>query len=122
MSKPSTPLSGRQTPFSGSLEQAGITVGSPWLATPEEAAAIEAEHRKRIEAGEAAIDRALGSQWACRCCGTPNSAAFSRDSLCYDCRVVIARLRTERAMVDQIGGRSRRELAEAYLDQTQQAS
>jgi hypothetical protein len=104
-----------ETPLT--LEQAGIYAGSSLRATPEQQAAMEQEERERIERGIAELHVILDAATVCVCCLSADRSS-PVDGLCDPCRSVVARLRTERAAADKIKGRSRRELAEAYLDRT----
>jgi hypothetical protein len=86
------------------------------LASPEEAAERELAGREELDRNIALLDRALGALWSCNCCGTAGAAAFDPSGLCDPCRQAVARVQAERALADKIGGRTRRQLAEQFLD------
>ena len=51
--------------------------------------------------------------FACRCCGQNAGPGVG---LSGPCAAVVRRLRTEQAMAEEVGGRSRVELARMYVD------
>jgi hypothetical protein len=60
------------------------------------------------------MDNVINAMWQCTCCG--DDIAMSAGGLCRTCAAVVARLRVEQAMDDDIGGQSRRDLARLYIE------
>ena len=76
------------------------------------AEAIEAEERA-AQAKE--MSDAFAGLCVCQVCGESRGLG-ARDGLCGSCRSVVARVRAERLEGERVDGRSRRELAVAFLD------
>jgi hypothetical protein len=76
--------------------------------------AREAEERAENEAATKELTDSLAGFWSCGVCG--EIAGPARDGLCDKCRTVVAPLVAERNAAELVRGRSRRELAEAYLE------
>jgi hypothetical protein len=73
-----------------------------------------ADEAERLAKGRQ-ITASLGRLWSCQCCGQ-NAGPGSQDGLCPPCRSVVATVVAERRASQQVGGRSRRELAQAFVD------
>jgi hypothetical protein len=108
MSRPSAflPVASETNPVDVNLVAPG------WIATPEEAAAIEEAERQRVARGVADI-----GAWdrRCRCCAQGGHIS-PLTGLCPDCDVVVATLEAEQAGAHQINGHTRRQLAERYIE------
>jgi hypothetical protein len=96
------------------MESMGLTQGSALVATPAEVAEQEAAEHARIEAANAALDASLAAGWACRICG--GDAALRSSGCCVDCDRVALTLQAEQAAAHKIGGQTRRQLVQRYLD------
>jgi hypothetical protein len=106
------------SPTALTLEQAGIWPESTLVASPEEVAQREREEAKRLEVLNGHMDRVLASIWSCRCCGEGVNVS---GGLCGPCRLTINQLRAARHASETVNGKSRRDLALAYIDR-QEAS
>jgi hypothetical protein len=98
-----------------SLESAGYTQGSKFVATPEQAEEQERLERDVLDARNDVLDQTLGALWCCRACGLAGGGAFTARGLCHSCQTVVAQLEAEQTSGQKIGGRTRRELCQAYL-------
>jgi hypothetical protein len=78
--------------------------------------AAEAEARAEQQAKANALVDSFDAMTSCGVCGEPQTYGAA-DGLCEKCRPVVAYVRAERRMAEKIRGRTRRELAGAYLDQ-----
>ena len=88
------------TPPGVTLESAGLTPGSRFVATAEQAAELDRVEAERIAAGNATIDAALAAVWACQ--ATPTCS-------CDDCRQARYVLRGLQLLEERVGGRTRRQ-------------
>jgi hypothetical protein len=88
-------------------EQAGQVVDAQ-IAAEEEA---NAEGKRHIDGIVASLD----AMTTCACCRV-NSAFGSPDALCARCRSIVQRLQAERLGAEKVNGKTRRQLAERYLD------
>jgi hypothetical protein len=100
------------------LETSGIRSDSPIIASPEEAERLEQLEREQTNARIVTLDGVLSQMWSCACCHQPNVAAFERDALCPECRMVITRIRAERLCAELVDGQSRAEWADSYIART----
>jgi hypothetical protein len=87
------------------------------LANAELAAEQAEEAERHAKAKE--ITDSMSALWSCGCCAG-NAGPGAQDGLCPDCRPVVARVIAERRASQLVNGRSRRELAEAYVDYREQ--
>jgi hypothetical protein len=62
----------------------------------------------------------LEAFWSCACCRVGTAGPGAVDALCPSCRPVVAEIMAERRAEEMVNGRSRRELAAAYVDYRQQ--
>ena len=102
-------------PLPGTLEQAGITAGSPFLATPEEVATLEEAQLQQALTREAEINGALNGVWDCVCC-QHEVRTSQADGLGDACRVLVNQERAKRLAAQKVGGVTRLQLVTAYLD------
>ena len=84
-----------------------------FIATPEEVEERERQDAERVEKANAHMDAVLQAMFVCRCCGQNAGPGVG---LSGPCAAVVRRLRTEQAMAEEVGGRSRVELARMYVD------
>src|SRR5262245_59926761 len=97
------------------LEEMGLTQGSPFVLSPEEAEAKEREEAERRKVKSDHLDAVLAHAWSCHCCGEVIGPG-TRDGLCSPCRLVVNQLVAARHATEQVNGRSRRDLALTYLE------
>jgi hypothetical protein len=83
------------------------------MATEQLAAEHEQDAERQVKAKE--LSDNMQAFWVCGCCRVGN-AYGSLDALCDACRPIVAQLATERRAAELVNGRSRRELAAAYID------
>jgi hypothetical protein len=110
------------TPGRETLERASAIFAADrtldWATAVARAAAqLEAENAEEAErmAKAKEFTDSLAAFWSCGCCGA-NAGPGARDGVCSDCRAVVASVHAERRASSLVNGRTRRELAEAYLD------
>ena len=113
---PVVPFVPKPAPPTTTLEQAGLA-GSKFVATPEQAAEIDAAELARIAQGNAVVDAALQSVWGCAVCGS--DAAFRVSGLCAHCDRVVFAIRAEQAASETINGRSRKDAVLDFLARQQ---
>jgi hypothetical protein len=77
--------------------------------------AAEAEQRAEREAELRELDASFDAMSRCACCLVATRTSV-RDGFCNDCRPVVAELVTERRRNEVVKGRTRHELALAYLE------
>jgi hypothetical protein len=106
------PLSAR-TAAPVTLEGVGMHPGRALRATLDEVAEQDRLEAERNAAANAVVDQALMAAVSCRICHA--NALGNRDGLCDPCSAVVVRLRSDAAMADVVGGRTRRELCEDWL-------
>lgn len=107
------PTSAR-TPRPPTMEEVGLTQGSSLVATPEQAAELEAAERALLDARIAEFDHSFGRLTGCVVCGAPGTIGPTRT--CDACQAVARSLDVEQAAKEKVGpgGRTRRQLVAEY--------